>query len=80
MVSEFIDPALIEKQARGEMLEPEEARAMVSGLRNYVAVATEDVTISIILLAAVSSRYYEFVWDILVETGELANGQTRYGR
>lgn len=70
MISGYVDRGLLEKQAAGIPLTSEEARIVVCGLRKFIKTEPGDMTLQILMLGIVSSKYYEDVWDILISIEE----------
>lgn len=74
MCHAYLSQDLLEKQSAGIPLTGPEARKMVADLQCYIKFTTKDATLEILLLGMVGSRYYEFVWDVLI-TESAANEQ-----
>lgn len=67
-----LNQALLDKQIAGIPLDRPEAREMVIDLKILIA-RKNDATVEMLLLAAVSSKYYRDVWDLMINEGTVSN-------
>ena len=63
-----LNQATLDKQKAGIPLDVPEAREMVTDLQGLIA-QKADATVEMLLLAAVSSKYYVDVWDLMISEG-----------
>ncbi len=70
-MSQYIDSGLLAKQRAGIPLTGDEARTMVCGLQRCIEQEPPgiDAAVVLLMLSAVSSRYFEDVWDMLLLEG-----------
>lgn len=70
-----LNQALLDKQKAGIPLTGPEAREMIGDLNRIIA-KKGDATLEMLLLAAVGSRYYRDVWDLLIIAEGAASDET----